>query len=220
MNFKHFILSGLALASFSAGAVEVVGAKLDSTAENLIVTVSHGGGCGQHNYELVLSGCAESMPVQCKAKIKHITTDFCEAILTREAKFNLKQYGLNTPYYKNAKFTIVGDDNSSATVTLVTKKPEATSSEKVRCMTHTGSILEISGKTVTLTTTSNESAEYAVVGTRVIVLESLPSIYQTTYKLDDGRSIQTSFRSGSKSGTGEFIRVDGSRSPEFTCVSK
>jgi hypothetical protein len=220
MNFKHFILSGLALASFSASAVEVVGAKLDSTAENLIVTLRHGGGCGEHNYKLVLSGCAETMPVQCQATIKHSTADFCEAILTREATFNLKQYGLNTPYYKNAKFTVVGDDNSAATVTLVAKKPETTSAAKIRCMTHTGSILEISGKTVSLTTTSNESAEYGVVGTRVIVLESLPSIFQTTYKLDDGRSIQTSFRSGSTSGTGEFIRVDGSRSPDFTCVSK
>lgn len=219
MNFKHFILSGVALASFSASAVEVVGAKLDSSAENLIVTVRHGGGCGDHSYKLVLGGCAESMPVQCQATIKHSTADFCEAYLTREATFNLKQYGLNTSYYKDAKFTIKGDRNTSATVTL-SKKVSDISSDKIRCMTHTGSILEISGKTVTLTTTDSETKEYSVTGTDLSILESLPPVYQTVYGLDDGRSIETNFRSGSKNGTGQFIRIDGTRSPEFKCISK
>jgi hypothetical protein len=219
MNFKHFILSGFALASFSASALEVVEAKLDSTAENLIVTVVHGGGCGEHNYKLVLSGCAETMPVQCKATIQHSTQDFCEAIITREAKFNLKQYGLTTSYYKNAKLTITGDDKSSATVTLA-KKVSNTTADVTRCITHTGSILEIAGQKVKLTTTDNEVAEYEIVDTKLRVLESIPSIYQSSYKLDDGRSIETSFRSGSKSGTGNFVRLDGTRSPEFNCVSK
>lgn len=219
MNFKHFILSGLALASFSASAVEVVGAKLDSSGENLIVTVRHGGGCGDHSYKLVLAGCAESMPVQCQATIKHSTSDFCEAYLAREAKFNLKQYGLNTSYYKDAKFTIKGDGSTSATVTL-SKKELNTTSQKTRCMTHTGLILDISGKTVNLTTTDNETTEYSIIDTKMMILESLPSIYQVIYKLDDGRSIETNFRSESKNGTGQFIRIDGSRSPEFKCVTK
>ncbi len=219
MNFRNLLLSALALASFSASAVEVVGAKLDASAENLIVTVRHGGGCGEHNYKLVLAGCAESMPVQCQATIKHSTADFCEAYLTREATFNLKEYGLTTSYYKDAKFTIKGDRNTSATVTL-SKKQASTSTDKIRCMTHTGSILDITGKTVTLTTTENETNEYNVVGTNVMVLESLPSIFQVVYKLDDGRSIETNFRGESKTGTGQFIRIDGSRSPEFKCISK
>lgn len=207
------------MASFSASAVEVVAAKLDASAENLIVTVRHGGGCGDHDYKLVLKGCAESMPVQCQATIKHSTNDFCEAYITREAKFNLSEYGLKADYYKNASFTIKGDMDSSASVTL-NKKGNNTSAKKTFCTTHTGSSLEISTADVTLTTVANEVARYSIVDIRLMVLESIPSILQSTYKLDDGRSIVTSFRGDSKVGTGQFIRVDGSYSPEFKCISK
>lgn len=219
MTIKMIVLSGFALASLSVSAVEVKSAKLDATGENLLVTVVHGGGCGDHDYKLELKGCAESMPVQCQATIKHTTNDFCEALISREAKFNLKALGLTTEYYKDASLTIKGDQNSSATVRLI-KPAKIVATESVRCMTHTGSILEIDNEVVTLTTTANEVNEYNVVGKRVIVLESFPSILQTTYKLDDGRSIVTSFRDGTKSGNGQFIRVDGTRSPEFTCVTK
>lgn len=222
MNLKHFILSGLALASISVSAVEVVSAKLDSAGENLLVTVRHGGGCGDHKYELVLKGCAESMPVQCQATIKHTTNDFCEAYLTREAKFNLKSYGLTDEYYKDAKLTIKGDQSSSAAVKL-TKKAQASTTlnkGKIRCLTHTGSILKIEDNMVSLTTTEDEVNDYEIVDTDILVLESMPPVYQTTFKLDDGRSIVTDFRGNSKEGTGQFIRKDGSRSPEFKCVAK
>lgn len=219
MILKNLLISGLALASFSVSAVEIVSAKLDSSAENLIVTVRHGGGCGDHKYELELRGCAESMPVQCQATIKHTTSDFCEAYLTREAKFNLKEYGLTADYYKDASVTIKGDQKTSATVKLTKKATSTPTTESIRCLTHTGSILEIAGDEVVLTTTNNERSDYRVVNKRVIVLESIPSILQTTYKLDDGRSIVTSFRE-SKNGNGQFIRIDGTRSPEFSCVSK
>lgn len=216
MIFKNLILTTLAFASFSASAVEVVSAKLDSSAENLVVTVRHGGGCGQHSYKLIVTGCFETMPVKCQATIQHTTADFCEAYLTREAKFNLKEYGLNASYYKDASITISGDRETSATASL--KITSTNSSENVRCLTHTGSVLEITNESVVLTTASNENAQYAVVNKRVIVLESLPSIFQSIYKLDDGRSIITNFKSNSKSGTGNFIRNDGSRSPDFSCV--
>ncbi len=221
MNFKKIILfSGLALTSFSLSAVEVLEAKLDATAENIIVKVKHGGGCGKHDYKLVMHGCAESMPVQCQATIEHTTNDFCEALLVREAKFNIKQYGLNTSYYKDAKITIKGDAGSVAKVNLIKAATPATTSSKIRCMTHTGSILEIQGNLINLTTTENENSEFTVIGKDVRFLESMPGIFQTVYKLDDGRSIQTDFREGSKEGTGKFIRIDGSRSPEFKCIAK
>lgn len=221
MKVKALILSGLALFSFSVSAVEVLGAKLDASGENILVKVSHGGGCGDHKYELVMKGCAESMPVQCRATIKHTTNDFCEALITREAKFNLKSYGLTKDYYQDAMITISGDDNTSAVVRLTkTTAPSTFLGGKVRCLTHTGSILEIANQTVTLTTTENEVREYSVIGTNIRVLESFPPIYQTILKLDDGRKIETNFRGESKEGTGEFIRLDGTRSPEFKCVSK
>lgn len=221
MNMKHFILSGLALANFSVSAVEVVGAKLDAKAENLIVTVRHGGGCGEHKYDLELRGCAESMPAQCKATIKHTTSDFCEAYLTREAVFNLKSYGLTDSYYKDAKLTIKGDQGTSASVRLTLKPVVSTAAvANVRCMTHTGSILEIADQVVTLKTTDNETLQYNIVGNDMRILESNPPIFQMYYKIDDGRMIVTNFREGSNKGSGNFIRLDGTYSPEFNCVSR
>lgn len=160
------------------------------------------------------------LPVQCQATIKHTTNDFCEALITREAKFNLKEYGLTDDYYKDGSLTIKGDQKSSATVKLTKKAPTPVSTDSTRCLTHTGSILEIANDEVSLTTTSNERSDYKIVDTRVVVLESFPSILRTTYKLDDGRFIVTSFKTGSKNGTGQFLRIDGTRSPEFNCVAK
>lgn len=62
MLLKQLVLTGLALASLSVSAVEIRDAKLDAKGENLLVTVVHGGGCGEHNYKLELKGCFESMP--------------------------------------------------------------------------------------------------------------------------------------------------------------
>lgn len=43
----------------------------------------------------------------------------------------------------------------------------------------------------------------------------MPPVDQTTYKLDDGRSVVTSFRGEQRTGTGYFIRLNGEASPQF-----
>lgn len=217
-RLSMFVLGSM-LSVCSAQAVEIAGVKLDAAKENLIVTVRHGGGCGEHNYELVIGSCLETMPVQCTATIKHTTSDFCEAYLTREAKFNLKKLGLNGKYYAGAALRIVGDGNTRAAITLPSGSTNTvTSGKKTRCITHTGSDLVIGSSSVSLTTTDGEKAEYQIVDTDVMVIETYPSILQTVYKLNDGRSLETEFTLGETTGTGQFIRVDRSRSPEFSCI--
>ncbi len=220
MNLKHFIFSALIATSMSANALEILEAKLDSSSENLIVTVKHGGGCGEHDYKLVVEECFETMPLQCKASIKHTTQDFCEAIIVREAKFNLKALGLTDSYFAGALLTIKGALNTSAAVRLDSKTQPTIPGSKARCLTHTGSTLEINDYIVGIITKDKKSQEYTIVNTDVLVLESLPPVYQTTLKLDDGRAIVTNFREGSKKGTGQFIRLDNSRSPLFECTLK
>lgn len=220
-----FLFSALALASLSANAAEVTGARLENNGKDLIVSVVHGGGCGTHKYDLDLQGCAESMPVQCKAVLKHTGRDNCEAIISREAKFNLATLGIKGDYYANGSLTIKGDNNSSATVRLPgnpTPDRPLPGGKTVECVTHTGSILVINERlrTVTIETTSGEKSSYKITATEAMVLESMPPQYQTTYKLDDGRSVVTNFRDTAKTGTGNFIRIGGEYSPEFKSCRK
>lgn len=211
------ILSSLIVSS--AHALTVNSVTLDASKQNLLVSVTHSGGCGDHSYELVLSGCFESMPAQCNATIKHKTNDICQALITKDIKFNLRKYGLTDSYYEGAKLTIKGDHDSMASVKLPRKSQSANpvKAKGIQCKTHTGSDLVITDKQAILTTVNNEVAVYSFMDIDFRVLESLPPIYQTIYKLNDGRSIQLDFRGESKTGTGEFIRTDGSRSPEFSC---
>ncbi len=201
--------------SFSAHALQIVRAGLDATNENIVVDVAHGGGCGKHEYKLVLGGCRETFPVSCDAKIKHITSDSCEAFISGKAVFNLKEYGLDASYYENGSITFNGDQGSSATVVLSKK-----ASYSVSCTTHTGSDLQISDKKIKLTPVGQQSVEIAVTAKEILVLESFPPIYQSEYKLEDGRSLVVSFMDEATIGKGYFIRLDGSISPKFECSQK
>lgn len=91
----------LAATSVFANEVEVKGARLDSTGENLLVEVVHGGGCEKHVYKLVPKACAESMPVQCEAEVKDLTFDTCESFVQTTVSFNLKAHGYVGRYYSN-----------------------------------------------------------------------------------------------------------------------
>lgn len=205
--------------SMSAGAAQVTGARI--VGDELIVNVRHGGGCGEHKYELVLGGCLESMPAQCRAELKHSTNDFCEAILSREAKFSLRELGLLDSYYASASLTIEGSGGSSTTVYLpaeASKRPAPRASENVvECVTHTGSLLTIDevARSISLETTAGKKADFRIVGQNLKVLESMPPVYQETYQMDDGRSVVTMFRGEQRTGTGYFIRLGGETSPEF-----
>ena len=147
-----------------------------------------------------------------------MTNDFCEALISREAKFSLKKYKLTDKYYQRGSLTIKGDSGSKATVTLPAASASNTSTVKgIRCLTHSGSDLVITNKKVTLVTKDNQVAEFQILNVQSISIETYPSIDQTTYKLNDGRSLQLEFTSGSKTGNAQFIRVDGTYSPEFFC---
>jgi len=60
-------------------------------ADTLIASVVHGGGCRDHEYQLVVSTMwMESFPVQVPARISHDANgDLCRALLHRELRFSL-----------------------------------------------------------------------------------------------------------------------------------
>ncbi len=223
-----YLFSVLSLSTLPVYAAEVTDARIEG--EELVVNVVHGGGCGTHKYDLQLQGCAESMPVQCKAVLKHTSRDNCEALLHREARFNLADKGISGNYYSNGSLTIKGDNNSSATVRLPRMSDSAPAprpgrgraQKPVECVTHTGSILVIdqAAKSISIETTSGKQESYRIVSVSEMSLESYPPVAQTTYKMDDGRSVVTSFRGDEKTGTGNFIRIGGEYSPEFKSCRK
>lgn len=112
--------------TFSTQAVQVEEAKI--IGDTLFVGVSHGGGCGEHDYKLKLGMCLESLPAQCFAEIIHTTNDFCEALLFRTAEFSLSEYGLDKEYFDGASLTITGsrdwrtNKKSSASVRIPFRK--------------------------------------------------------------------------------------------------
>lgn len=107
-------------------AATVNSAKIDQARDTLIVSVTYGGGCEQHEFSIKLSGhCLETFPVQCAAQLIESTErpDLCEAIITESVEFELREHGLDDPYFSGAELTIYGDQNfngepSSATVSL------------------------------------------------------------------------------------------------------
>ena len=206
------VLLGSLLMASTSFAATVRSATI--VGDELTVMVRHGGGCGEHTYDLKLEGCAESMPVQCQATIVHRSNDPCEAIISREAKFSLKKLGLTDAYYANGSLTIKGDQGSKATVTI-----PAASDGSVNCVTHTGSDLKIDAKKklVTLKSTAGVTQKYKIVKFEMMSIETFPAIDQSTYTLDDKRKIVTEFRGDEVVGTGYFIRVTGDSSPEFEC---
>lgn len=116
------LIAGLALlSSFSTFAAQVVSAKLDANEENILLNVRYGGGCKKHVFTIQLQGCAESMPVQCRAKLIEKTEggfDGCEALISQTVVINLKAAGLDEEYYQEGSLTITGANDSKATVRL------------------------------------------------------------------------------------------------------
>ncbi len=226
MKFNIVVVSLLStLVSAMAGAATVESAKIENG--SLIIGVSYGGGCIPHVFDIELLSCAESSPVQCQANLIHKMPqgfDPCESMRFEEVVIPLASKGLNSSYYSNGSLRIKGADGSSASVTLPdsrlsTQRPPSKKAD-VECVTHTQSQLLISytGKSVKLTAKSGEVAEYKITRSRTRVIETLPSIWETTITLDDGRGLELSFEGNGKIGTGQFLRLDGSRSPEFTCA--
>lgn len=68
---------------------------IDSTridGDTLAVSVSHGGGCANHSYQLVIgTAWMESFPVQVRARIAHDANgDKCRALLRRNLRMSLR----------------------------------------------------------------------------------------------------------------------------------
>lgn len=114
----------LTLVSAQTFGATIREARLDSSKQNILLTVTYGGGCGQHDFTLDLQGCQGNGPLHCKAELVHRSHDVCEALIQRRLVINLAEYGLNSRIYKKSTLTITGDQDwrtkrpSAATVTL------------------------------------------------------------------------------------------------------
>lgn len=118
-----FLVGVMLLASFSAGAAEVISAKLDAGRKNILLDVQYGGGCKEHVFVLEVGQCLESNPVQCTGRLFEKTLggeDICQAIIKETVVFNLKKMGLKDPYYKNGSLTIYGDRGFTGEATSAT----------------------------------------------------------------------------------------------------
>lgn len=106
--------------SISAQATTVQGARVDEVNKIIEVDVSYGGGCVAHEFKLKVNACQETFPVGCSVTVIDTTTevDMCEAYISKTIKFSMEEYGLTSAYYDRAAMTIMGANNSKATVTL------------------------------------------------------------------------------------------------------
>jgi hypothetical protein len=134
---------------------------------------------------------------------------------------SLAEAKIQGDYFENAKITIRG--NSTRVVVSLKGIPEpAKVKADEECVSHTGSSIQIFAKKrlVVVTSTEGEESEIKIQKTESRLLESNPTQFRTKYELKDGRSLITLYRGESKTGVGQWLRVDGSYSPEFKCKSR
>jgi hypothetical protein len=113
------LLALTAMPAFAASDVTVKSARvLDG--KTLVVDVVYGGGCKEHNnFHLSIGNCLESMLVQCGAEILDRTKgDFCEALVGKTVKFDLKAEGLLDAYFNGALISIDNGQGGQVGVTL------------------------------------------------------------------------------------------------------
>lgn len=107
-------------ASATLPSAVIVSAVYDSASEDdLMITVSYGGGCKEHAFELAFEpACLESLPAQCQARVVHTkgVDDGCEAYLTSEHLVSLEGLGS-----RPANLTLYGENNSKVTVFIPEK---------------------------------------------------------------------------------------------------
>lgn len=211
-----FTITTLLMAT-AAFAGEIQAARIDASQKNIEVDVRYGGGCHEHQFELQMEECFESMPVKCSAKLVDVTVkpDLCTAIMSKTVVLNLASLGMDTSYYASGSLTISGVGNSTATVKMPAQSEKQDG--KIKCTTHTSANLEIipTQKTVLLKAITGEKARYEITTVKFVSIETFPAIDQTTYSLNDGRKVVTEFKS--KKGIGYWIRTNGEASPEFPC---
>lgn len=109
--------SGLYSAPIFSGNIE--SAQYDSANDLLEVSLSFGGGCRSHRFELLLSpACLETYPAQCHAEIAHVegSDDPCEAMLFESVKFPLDSYDQRPSF-----LTVTSSNGTSAQVYVPVK---------------------------------------------------------------------------------------------------
>ncbi|MCX6118620.1 MAG: hypothetical protein NT027_13850 [Proteobacteria bacterium] len=147
---KHMMsatLSVFALAvSANAFAAKIESGRYNAATKAIELDVAYGGGCGEHQFTLDVGACAESMPVQCRAKLIHKTDDTCEAYIMKTISISLKSAKLDSEYYADAFLTITGDQNSSVSLQLMEEskaKAVETSIEVLSTLSFDGQTLDV-----------------------------------------------------------------------------
>ena len=223
---KNVLFSIVALASLTANAAEITSAKVDGN--KIVLDVRYGGGCKKHEFSIAIGGCFESLPVQCQAKLVHNVVngpDFCEAIVSDTAEIPFSDVGIEGSYFAGGSLAITDEAGKVTKLRLPNPIPPASAGsvsagQSVRCVTHTGSFLDVDvkKKNVTIRATDGRDLDVKITKIETIILESIPAIEQNTYRLEDGRSIVVGIRDGQSKGTGYYIRVGGDTSPSFECT--
>jgi hypothetical protein len=93
---------------------------------------------------------------------------------------------------------------------------------EIICITNENSNLSINDtkKIVVLKGTNGQTVTYKIIKTDMKFYETFPGKIETTYSLNDGRSIEIMFTEGEKVGSGNWIRLNKSRSPYFkSCIA-
>jgi hypothetical protein len=84
--------------------------SLSISGDTLTMTITHGGGCKEHNYTLFMSPGVflESYPVQANLFLRHEDNDdACDALITATLKFNLRPVADLYQYYYRGKDEII-----------------------------------------------------------------------------------------------------------------
>ncbi len=108
---KTIILLASLLFGSTTFAAQINSGSFNSETKKVELSVSYGGGCSTHSFELKLaSGCMESYPVQCSLLLVHTTDkpDMCEAYITKNLELDLPANMLNDNYFERAFLTITG----------------------------------------------------------------------------------------------------------------
>jgi hypothetical protein len=104
-----------------ANAASINSGQYNSETQKVELSVSYGGGCSEHYFELQLvSGCRESFPVQCDLELVHTTDepDMCEAYITQDLELDLPEVMLTDSYFERAFITIKGAGDTSVSFQL------------------------------------------------------------------------------------------------------
>ncbi len=104
-----------------ANAASINSGQYNSETQKVELSVSYGGGCSEHYFELkLMGGCLESFPVQCGLELVHTTDkpDMCEAYITRNLELDLPEVMLTDSYFERAFITIRGAGETSVSFQL------------------------------------------------------------------------------------------------------